>query len=379
MKNAAIICEYNPFHNGHKYQIEQAKLSHDAVVCIMSGSFVQRGDIAIFDKWTRANAALSFGCDLVLELPVCFSLNTAERFAYGGVSLADSLGIVDTLFFGSECGDIKNLTSTANILSNEPLEVSEEIRKYMAEGMSHPSAKTKAYSKIIDDGLIKEPNNILGIEYIKALKAINSTIIPQTIKRNSVSHHDLTSANKFASATLIRQLLNENKDISQFVPVKYPKLVKTDKLNELLRYKLLEMSAYELSQINDVSEGLENRIKEAIKECITFDEICEFVKSKRYTLSRIRRILLSSLLGIDKNIAKNPPSYIRVLGATKKGLDLLSQIKEKSTLPIITKTADYKGFNKAFDLDIYATDVYNILQNKPTGEDFHKSPEIKKV
>lgn len=379
MKTAAIICEYNPFHNGHKYQIEQAKLTHDAVVCIMSGSFVQRGDIAIFDKWTRADAAISCGCDLVIELPVCFSLNTAERFAYGGVSLADSLGIVDTLLFGSECGDIKKLISAASLLLNEPLEISEEIKKHMAEGMSHPSAKTKAYSRIIDEDLIKEPNNILGIEYIKALKAINSTITPQTIKRNSVSHHDLNSANEFASATLIRQLLNENKDISKFVPVKYPKPVKSDKLNELLRYKLLEMSADELSQINDVSEGLENRIKEAIKECMTFDEICEYVKSKRYTLSRIRRILLSSLLGIDKNISKNPPSYIRVLGATKRGLELLSLIKENSTLPIITKTADFKGFNKSFNLDIYATDVYNIIHNKPTGEDFYTSPKIKKV
>ena len=379
MKTAAIICEYNPFHNGHKYQIEQAKLSHDAVVCIMSGSFVQRGDIAIFDKWTRADAALSSGCDLVIELPVCFSLNTAERFAYGGVSLADSLGIVDTLLFGSECGDIEKLKFSANLLLNEPPEISEEIKKYMQEGLSHPSAKTKAYSKVIDEDLIKEPNNILGIEYIKATNAINSKIMPKTIKRNSVSHHDLNSSNEFASATLIRQLINENKDISQFVPVNYPKPIKTDKLNELIRYKLLEMSADEISHINDVSEGLENRIKEAIKECMTFDEICEYVKSKRYTLSRIRRILLSCLIGIDKNIAKNSPSYIRVLGATKKGLGLLSQIKEASQLPIISKTADFKGFDKSFDLDIYATDIYNILHNKPTGEDFYTSPKIKKV
>ena len=129
MKTAAIICEYNPFHNGHKYQIEQVKLSHDAVVCIMSGSFVQRGDIAVFDKWTRAKAALSSGSDLVIELPVCFSLNTAERFAFGGVSLADSLGIIDTLFFGSESGDIKKLENAARLLIDEPSEISEEIKK----------------------------------------------------------------------------------------------------------------------------------------------------------------------------------------------------------------------------------------------------------
>ena len=379
MKTAAIICEYNPFHNGHKYQIEQAKLSHDAVVCIMSGSFVQRGDIAIFDKWTRANAALSSGCDLVIELPVCFSLNTAERFAYGGVSLADSLGIVDTLLFGSESGDIKKLEEIANILIDEPSKISDEIKKNMSLGMSYPTAKTKAYSKIIDSVFLTEPNNILGIEYIKALKLINSKITPQTIKRISVSHHDLNSSGEFASATLIRELLLTNQDISQFVPVSYPTALKTDKLDELLRYKILEMSTDELSKINDVSEGLENRIKSAVEKNLTFDEMADYIKSKRYTLARIRRILFSCLIGIDKNIAQEPPSYIRVLGATQKGLELLSEIKDKSQLPIITKTADFKDFNNSFNLDLKATDIYNIIKGKPLGEDFYKSPEIKKV
>ncbi len=380
MKTAAIICEYNPFHNGHKYQIEQAKLTHDAVVCIMSGSFVQRGDIAVFDKWTRAKAALLSGCDLVIELPVCFSLNTAERFAFGGVSLADSLGIVDTLLFGSESGDIKKLEDTAKILIYEPSEISNEIKKHMAEGMSHPMAKTKAYSKIIDTYLISEPNNILGIEYIKALNSINSKIVPQTIKRNSVSHHDLASSGEFASATFLREKLSNNQDISQFVPVSYPQALNSDKLDELLRYKILEMSADEISKINDVSEGLENRIKTAVEQNLTFDEIADYIKSKRYTFSRIRRILLSILIGLDKNIASIPPSYIRVLGATKKGLELLTKIKKQSSLPIITKTADFKEESKSFELDIKATDIYSIITGTPLGKDFYTSPIIiKKV
>lgn len=379
MKTAAIICEFNPFHNGHKYLIEQAKKTNDAVVCVMSGSFVQRGDIAVFDKWTRAKAALLSGADLIVELPVCFSLNSAERFAYGSVSLLDSMGVVDALFFGSECGDIKKLTSAADILLNEPLEISNEIKKYMAEGMNHPSAKTKAYSKIIDGDLIKEPNNILGLEYIKALKIINSKIIPQTIKRNSVSHHDLCASGEFASATLIRELISKNEDISHFVPFSYPQNTNKNELNSILRHKLFEMSQEEIAEINDVTEGLENKIKEAIKECLTFYEMSEYVKSKRYTLARIRRILLSCLVGIDKDIAKNPPSYIRVLGATQTGLELLSQIKEKSQLAIITKTADFKNFNKSFELDIKSTDIYNIIKNKTIGEDFYTSPIIKKV
>ncbi len=379
MKTAAIICEYNPFHNGHKYQIEEAKKSNDSVICIMSGSFVQRGDIAVFDKWTRANAALSSGCDLVLELPVCFSLNSAERFSFGGVSIADRLGIVDTLNFGSECGDIHQLEKAAELMLNETQETSEEIKKYMSLGNSYPKSRTMAYSNLIAPELISEPNNILGIEYIKTLKALKSSINPQTIKRASVSHHDMSSSENFASATLIRDMLKNNDDISQFVPVLYPEYNPKEKLNELLRYRLLEMSKEEISQINDVSEGLENKIKEAARECITFEEMCQHIKSKRYTLARIRRILLSCLIGIDKNIAKEPPSYIRILGATENGLKLLSQVKKKTSLDIITKTADFKSYSKSFKLDLKATDIYNIICQRPLGEDFYRSPTIKKV
>lgn len=382
MKTAAIICEFNPFHNGHKYLIEQAKLSNDAVVCIMSGSFVQRGDIAIFDKWTRTHQALLSGADLVVELPVCFSLNSAERFAYGSVNLADSMNVIDTLFFGSECGDANTLLNAANILLNEPLEISEKIKQYMSEGMSHPVARTKAYSDILDSSVISEPNNILGIEYIKALISKSSNITPQTVRRNSVSHNDLTPSGNFASASAIRKLIAENMDFNEFVPENIVSLYKNpanlNKLDEMLRYKILTMSTEELSKINGVSEGLENRIKEACRKCITFEEMCEYIKSKRYTLARIRRILLSCIIGIDQKLAQKPPSYIRILGATEIGLKLLSQMKKKTSLDIITKTADYKKYDKSFELDLKATDIYNIISQRPLGEDFYKSPIIKK-
>ena len=380
MKTAAIICEFNPFHNGHKYLIEQAKLSNDAVVCIMSGSFVQRGDIAIFDKWTRTHQALLSGADLVVELPVCFSINSAERFAYGSVNLADSMNVIDTLFFGSESGDANTLLNAANILLNEPLDVSAKIKKYMSEGMSHPVARTKAYSDILDSSVISEPNNILGIEYIKALISKSSNITPQTVRRNSVSHNDLTPSGNFASASAIRKLIAENMDFNEFVPENIVSLYKNpanlNKLDEMLRYKILTMSTEELSKINGVSEGLENRIKEAYKDCIRFDEISTFVKSKRYTLAKIRRILLSALIGIDKEIATTPPSYLRVLGFSETGRKILSEVKEKSDLTIITKTADFKNFNDSLDYDIKATDIYNIIQGKKTGDDFYKSPII---
>ncbi len=378
MKTAAIICEYNPFHNGHKYLIEQAKTSNDTVVCIMSGSFVQRGDIAIFDKWTRAHQALLSGADLVVELPVCFSLNSAERFAYGSINLADNMNVIDTLFFGSECGDANTLLNAANILLNEPLEVSAKIKKYMSDGMRHPVARTKAYSDILESSIIGEPNNILGIEYIKALISKNSPISFQTVKRNSVSHDDLNPSGNYASASAIRKLIEENGDIKELVPKKiislYKKPAKLNGLDEILRYKILNMTTKELAEINGVSEGLENRIKMACKECMSFDEISTFVKSKRYTLSRIRRTLLSVLVGVDKEVATAPPSYLRVLGANSKGRKILSEIKKKSDLTIITKTADFKNFNKSLEYDITATDIYNIIQGKKTGEDFYRSP-----
>ena len=378
MKTAAIICEYNPFHNGHKYLVDQAKSSNDAVVCIMSGSFVQRGDIAIFDKWTRTHQALLSGADLVVELPVCFSLNSAERFAYGSVNLADSMNVIDTLFFGSECGDANTLLNAANILLNEPSDVSAKIKKYMSEGMRHPVARTKAYSDILDSSIINEPNNILGIEYIKALISKNSHIILQTVKRNSVNHDEPNPLGNFASASAIRKLIEEKDDIKKLVPKKIISLYKNPVfpkgLDEMLRYKILNMTTEEISKINGVCEGLENRIKIACKECTSFDEISTFVKSKRYTLARIRRILLSILIGIDKDVALAPPSYLRILGSNATGRKILSQVKKNSDLTIITKTADFKNFNTSLDYDIKATDIYNIIQGKKTGEDFYKSP-----
>lgn len=380
MKTAAIICEYNPFHNGHKYQIEQIKKTHDAVVCIMSGSFVQRGAPAVFDKWTRTRAALLSGGNLVIELPVCSALNCAERFALGGVFLSDALGICDTLFFGSESGDINNLCEYAKILSEETDDVSEKIKSNMMLGMSFPLAKEKAYSDIIPPEFLNSPNNILGIEYIKALNKLKSKIVPKTIKRACVSHHSLLPSGEFASASFIREQLTKGNNISDYVPFSYPDKMKNDGLGELIRYKILEMTPDEISKINDVTEGLENRIIEACRLYSSFDEICTHIKSKRYTLSRIRRILLSCLIGIDKESANKLPSYIRVLGADDTGLSLLSEIKKKTSLPMITKTADFKSINKSFALDIKSTDIFSIINKQGMGKDFLTSPQIiKKV
>ena len=385
MKTACIICEYNPFHNGHKYQIDEIKKEYDAVVCIMNGHFMQRGDIAIFDKWTRAKAALMCGADLVVELPVCFGLNSAQRFSYGGVALAEKMGVIDALCFGSECGDIEKIKNASELIYNEPDEISAKIKENLVCGDSFPLARQKAFGSLIDESLLSEPNNILAVEYVRALKEMESSILPVTIKRYKSDYHETKAKSEITSATAVRKMIYNAEDVRMYIPKTASdaflekKASNINKLNNILLYLLRTKTAEELSFINDVSEGLENRLKLSISQCNGFDEICEFVKTKRYTMTRIRRVLLSVILGIDKEIAKEDPKYLRVLGMNKKGADILSEVKKKSKLEIITKTADYKGFNRSFDIDILAGDIYSMCcDDLKMGLDFLNSPVVLK-
>ena len=213
MKITGIIAEYNPFHNGHKYQIEEAKKFSDAVVVIMSGSFVQRGSIAITDKWTRAKVAAENGADLVLELPVIYSLNTAQRFAKGAVEILDRTNVIDYLCFGSESGNVDELTKVADMLINEPEDVSEKIKKFIAEGISYPAARQKAFRGLIDEEILSSPNNILALEYIKALIEIESSIEPVTVKRYGTDYHDEFAKNGIASASAIRSMIKNQENV----------------------------------------------------------------------------------------------------------------------------------------------------------------------
>lgn len=384
MNTGAVICEYNPFHNGHKFQLEKIKKECDRVICVMSGSFVQRGDVAVVDKWTRAAMALNNGADLVIELPVCFSLNTAERFSFGAVSLIDSLGVCDSLYFGSESGNIDTLKNAASVLLNEPKEISDKIKKLMDSGISYPMAREEAFCNLIDKDLLSEPNNILALEYIKSLMAINSKIKPITIKREISHHHETTPQNNITSATAIRELIKNGEDFNSYIPENTINLYENfnrpdvENLSDILLYTIRTKSTEEISNINEVTEGLENRIKDAINYANTFDCICEFVKTKRYTMSKIRRILLSIILGLDKDLSKKPPEYLRVLGMNKKGMDILSQIKTKSSLPIITKVADFKENSESFKKDILSTDIFSLstVNNNLFGKDFKTSPVI---
>ena len=376
MKVTGIIAEYNPFHNGHAYQLEFAKSFSDAVIVVMSGSFVQRGDVAIFDKYSRTEVALKNGADIVFELPVVFSMSVAERFAFGGVSILDSLNAVDFLLFGSECGDIEDLKSAAKLLENEPPEISEKIKKHMDEGFSFPKARELAFSGLIPFPLLSSPNNILGIEYIKKLYSLNSDIIPVTQKRMGEGYHSKNLNSEFMSSTAIRNaIINEN---FCYEPFSSSPVHRLEKLSSAVLYSIRKNKEAAFLNIFDVTEGLENRILKAADKATSIDELISLVSTKRYTDTKIRRILLSSLLGIEKDILHQAPRYARLLGATKKGFEVLKKIKEKSNLKIITKTADFKEKNESFEKDILATDIYDLTSDNPkgAGQDFKHSPVI---
>ena len=378
MKIAAIISEYNPLHNGHKYQTEMLKTVYDAVIAVMSGNFVQRGEIALCDKWSRTKLALLNGVDLVVELPVIYALNSAEKFAEGGVRLIDKMGVVDCLCFGSELGKIDEFYYAAEILNNEPQEVSEKINKFLDMGMSFPSAREKAYEGIINPELLKSPNNILGVEYVKALKKIGSKVVAKTIKRIGAGYNDLDYSTEFSSATAIRELIKENEDYKKYMPENSEEIIKNaekfseEKLINILKYVVLLNGKEYIGRISDVNEGLENKIFEAVKKGDSFENIAWMIKSKRYTMSRIRRILYSVILDIGKDFKE--PEYIRILGMNNIGKNVLKDMKEKATLPIVIKTADFSS--EMLKKDIFATDVAYMTTNGKTGMDYLTSPVI---
>lgn len=376
-----IVAEFNPFHNGHKYLIAEAKRrsGSDAAVAVMSGEWVQRGGIAITDKWTRAKQALLNGIDLVLELPVIYSMNTAQKFAYGAIGTLTATGVIDTLAFGSESGKTNALLKAAELLVNEPPEISDKIKNLCGTGMTYAAARALAYSGTINNVILSSPNDILAIEYIRAMEEFNSDFDICVIKRKGAAHDSDKHSDGIASASEIRSKIYENHNVSDFLPCSDFPVYSPSRLDTALIAKLRCCGAEYLREINDVSEGIENRFIKAVAECDTADELCMAVKSKRYTLSRIRRIAWSALLGITKEKAFAPPSYIRVLGMNNKGMTLLKQMKTKAALPVITKPADYPG-NDTYYLNNLAEDIFvlcaPIQSLRSGGRDMMTSPVI---
>lgn len=371
LKTMAVICEYNPFHNGHKYQLIEHKkeLGADACLCLMSGSFVQRGAPAVYDKWTRAKDAVENGADLVLELPVVYSAQSAQRFCYGAVKLLDKLGIVDYLSFGSECGDITTLEDAANVI-NSP-EFKALIEEKLKTGISYPAARTAVlkenYPKT-DESLVNSPNNILSLEYISALKEINSKIVPETIKRNL----------DFASASAIREKMSNGESVNALIPTETRETYDKKAYDNLVLYHFRKERLEALQEICDMAEGLEYKFKKASQLATTCDELAEAVKSKRYTRTRIDRICVNSLLGIEDYHTEFEPQYARVLAFNEQGQQLLAKMKKLSQIPVITKVADATPDNDEYKImlekDLLATDIYSILTNKSAGLDFKTSP-----
>ena len=400
MNITGIITEYNPFHNGHLYHLTEAKKNTncDAVICIMSGNFVQRGGPAIVDKWQRTEMALNNGVDLVIELPTYYAVSSAEFFAKGAVSILNNLGVVNNLFFGSECGDVNKLTTIAKTLVDEDSKLKYIIKENLAKGETFAKAREKALISYLNNEDLNEiltsSNNILGIEYIKSILRMNSNIKPFTLKREGSNYNDKILSNSFSSATSIREMLKQKASIESLkdsIPKEsyevlnnlyddsYPFVFDED-MFKFIKYKL-QTNCINFNNLYEIIEGLENKLLKEISSSNSYEEFILNIKSKRYTYSKISRILTHIYIGLDSdsflNIDDTNNLYARVLGFNKKGREILSLIKRNSSIPLITKIPRFSD-NPLLKLDIQATAAYSILNNKLNpNSDYLISPLIK--
>lgn len=383
-----IIAEYNPFHNGHAYQIDAIRKSGEhTVVAIMSPNVVQRGDFAILDKWKRAEAALLSGADLVLELPSPFALSGAERFAFGAVKTLDALGCVDYLCFGSESGDLQSLKAAAELVDDD--RVIARTKELLKEGITYAKARSLAVEEI-DKGataVLNTPNDILGVEYIRQINKTGTKISPYPVLRKGSEHNSTEPCEEFASASFLRENFNAE-SLEKYAPdavfALYEKAISENNysqgikgLENALLLKLRLMSAEEIASLPDVSEGLENRIVRAAKEAKSLDELCELIKTRRYTMARIRRILMYALLDFSNKIMDLETCYIRLLGHNKKGLELVS--KKTSTLPIISSLARAREISEdakiLSETEEKCTAAFELtLKNKNAKNEFTTQP-----
>lgn len=385
-----IVAEYNPFHNGHLYHIQESIKQTEAIstVCVISGNFVQRGNTSIVDKWTKTKMAILNGADLVLELPAVYSTSSAENFAEGAIKLLDSLGIVDTISFGMETKDLATLNNIANVLYQEPKEYITMLNHELGKGISFPKARENALMMYLNDikryaNVLAGANNILAIEYLKALKKLKSTLTPFGIRREKVLYHDEMIVDDFASATAIRKMIVHRQfdDIRKVIPrssyillgqelKKGHYVLDLSKFQKEILYILRTMSIEEIHTLPDVSEGLENAIKNAANSCNNIIDLVNMIKSKRYTQTRIQRILVYALLGINQKMmetSKRVVPYARILGYSEKGKALISEMMSRNPkLNLVTsvkkflETSKSKALKDMLALDIYATNVYTL-------------------
>ncbi len=411
MRAVGIIAEYNPFHKGHAYHLRAAleATRADAVVVVMSGCFTQRAQPAAFFKWQRAQWALDAGADLVLELPTVYAASSAEGFAMGGVSILHRLGAVDALCFGSETEDIDLLQKTALLLAEEPPAFRERMRAHLDAGHTMARARSMAAVEAMGSpdarAVLMCPNAILAVEYLKALRRLDSGMRPFAVRRRSAGYHQKGLEHELPSATAIREYLHArgaDARLSSAVPPHVYVSVKEtlgegfvpprpEALSPMILYALRTLKKDGIAVLNEVGEGLENRIWQAASDAPSAEAVADAVKTKRYTRTRLDRILLNALLGIDKALvralrAQGMPAYARVLGFTQKGSRLLSDIARHGGIDIVSNAADYVPadplLKRLFDIDVLATDLYASLQPRAPfcawGQDFTR-PIIKRT
>lgn len=382
MTTAAVICEYNPFHYGHKYQLTKTReMGATHIVAVMSGNFTQRGDVAVYDKYERARIALENGADLVLELPTVYSLSAAEGFARGAVSIIEALGCVDMLSFGSECGDIAALKEAAG--ASEYALHTDEFKDAMRKGASFPAALAEAVKAYYTDDvceLLASPNNTLAVEYIKALDDIGSGIQPVTIQRSGADHDSDEESESFVSASLIRKKILAGEDYSAYAPVIDAPSADIKKLEVAILSKLRTMRLSDFENIYDCAQGMSERLYKAVRKACTLEELYFLTKTKRYTLARIRRAVLCSFLGIDKKLLNEPPAYIRILGMNGRGREILSAAQ--CGLPVDTSLKNLmkqsREAHRQGAFEERCGDVYSLAFEKPRpcGYEFTAKPVI---
>ncbi|MDR4946271.1 nucleotidyltransferase [Neobacillus cucumis] len=400
MNTVGLIVEYNPFHNGHAFHLHASKEAADAevVIAVMSGNFLQRGEPALVSKWYRTKMALLNGVDIVFELPYRFAVQKAEIFANGAISILDAAGC-DSICFGSESGDLQSFLETIDFLTDRKQEWEANINRFMNTGVSYPKAVSLAFHQLSDSNSyldLAKPNNILGIEYIKAIRKQKSSLKPLTVPRKNADYHDEHFASEtIASATSIRKAIfskeHEQISIEKYVPF-HTKQLLSEYLKEYqvfhhwenywnyLQFRLLQCSPDELREIYEVEEGLENRLLAAALTSGSFQEFMEKIKTKRYTWTRLQRLCVHILTNTKKGQMagiEDKASYLRLLGMTSKGREYLNKRKKDFSLPLVSKLSSFKGGEIQLDLKaarVYSLGVSNHVTKNLINQEFSQQP-----